>query len=346
MSKSIGFETLGVDAEDFTDRADEFIAKMDSLETTVRSVEYSLGAKGVCVALTDGRENGKGPKIMVPRSYMAFVQDPFEQQRDKVLAAELNALVIGVDTPGVSISRSTTDIKYKWDAAARGDVDDYAAAQLLAMRQATKIDYENEPIRVLTYSMPNWFVPSLVRSPLAPKIERVDMVEMVNDQPWSLLGNNGLLKSIAAEDTALNHYLGQNFQYPELLQPYDRFPVRYTEKIPGKKLPTRPANNLPLGLGMRKAFAPDLVDAIAADARDEHGSGISEVPIHVWRTEASGVARKSANEETVERLRKVHPEVRLTVLQSVAEDMPMRHAFWHSVPNVAILASAMAEAAR
>lgn len=345
MRRNVRFETLNIDPKEFAERADGFIDRMESLETTVRPVERTLGAKGISVALTDGRENGKGPTIMVPRAFMAFVEDPFEQQRDKALATALNARVIGVDTPGVGISRSTTDIKYKWNAATRGDVDDYVDAQLLAVRQAAKIDYENEPIRVLTYSMPNWFVPSMVTSPLAPKIERVDMVEMVNDQRWKLRGKDGLLKSIAAEDEALNHYLGQNFQYPELLQPYDRFSVRYTEKIPGKKLPARPANNLALGLGMRKAFAPDLIDAIQADSRDEHGSGISEAPIYVWRAESSGVARESANEATVDRLRRVHPSVRLTVLRGAIDDGPLRHAFWHSVPSVAIFASAMDEAA-
>lgn len=344
MSKNFGYNTLEIDQREFGFDAEEFIAKMAETPTTLTLVDRALGARGVGVTVTDGREKDGDPKIIAPRAYQGFSEDPFEQQRDKALAVGMKALVIGVDTPGVGLgrirSRSTFGQKL---GAWRGDASSIADSQLFAVRKATGLDYE-EPARLLTYSMPNWFLSGYINSSFAPNIERFDAVELVNDQSWNLIGEDGLPKAMAAEDKFTDYYLEQNSHYPGLLQPYDRDPANFRNKARGKRLPFR-LQSLMLGKGMTKPFAYDLVDAIkSSEARGEVPS-VRDAQVHIWRGEDSGAARHSANRQTVEQLRRVHPNVELTIIKD-ASGAPMHHPFWHSVPSVAILASAMAEAAR
>ncbi|MBI3494896.1 hypothetical protein HY004_02865 [Candidatus Saccharibacteria bacterium] len=346
MSKNIDFESLQIDHRDFAEGADEFIERMQSTDTELMRAPNELGSCGVYVALTDARQADGDPTVIVPRAFQAFMEDPFEQQRDKAIAVAMNARVIGVDTPGVGLSRirSRSGFDQKLEAI-KGRIDTSAAAQLLAIRSRTGLSYENEPVRYWGYSMGAWSVAAMVGSPQVFQVEGVDLPEAVNDQPWGVVGKNGLPSKIGAEDESIDHYLEQNFQYPELLQPYDRFSEHFREKIPGKRLPVR-MQSLLLGMGMRKPFAPGLVQAIEADKRAGGRSGLAMAPINLYKAEGSGVSRLEANEATAEQLRKVHPNVGFFVMRSSGFDIPLSHNFYHSVPNVAILASAIARARR
>lgn len=341
MSKNSGIKTLEINHRDFAENAEEFIGRMESTPTKLTSVDRALGARGVCVAVTDARESDNDPTVIAQRAFQAFVEDPFEQQRDKVIAVKMNARVIGVDTPGVGLSRikSRSRLAHKVGAL-KGDMDTIVDSQLFAVRQAAGINYE-DPTRFLTYSMPNQTLPAIIRSPLAINIERIDAVEMVNDDRWSL---RALLKAIGAEDKFMDYYLGQNADYPDLIQPYDRDPEDFKKKVRGHKLPSRLESAL-LGIGMAEPFGYDLRDAIDQSKAKGNVPSVKDAQLHVWRAQDSGVARHLENRATVERLRRVHPNVEMTVLRD-ATGAPMHHPFWHSVPNVAILASAMAEAAR
>ncbi len=341
MSKNTGSKTLEIDHRDFAENAEEFIYRMESTPTTLTLVHRALGAKGLGVTVTDGREGNDGPTLIVPRAFQAFVEDPFEQQRDKAIAVAMKAKVIGVDTPGVGLSRikSRSRLAHK-RGALRGDMDAIVDSQLFAVRKAAGINYE-DPTRFLTYSMPNQTLPAIIRSPFAINIERIDAVEVVNDDRWGLRALSG---AIGAEEKFTNYYLEQNATYPGLVQPYDRDSKDFKKKAHGRKLPFRLESAL-LGIGMTEPFGYELKDAIEASEARGNIPSIKEAQFHVWRTWDSGVARRLENRATVERLRRVHPNVEMTALRD-ATGAPMHHPFWHSVPSVAILASAMAEAAR
>ncbi|MEK7620800.1 MAG: hypothetical protein AAB395_00410, partial [Patescibacteria group bacterium] len=251
MSKNIGYNTLEIDQREFDFGAEEFIDRMAATPTRLTLVERSLGSRGVGVTLTDGRAEDGDPTIIAPRAYQAFSEDPFEQQRDKVLATAMRARVIGVDTPGVGLGRIRSRSTFRQKRGAwKGDASSIADSQLLAVRKATGLDYD-DPSRLLTYSMPNWFLSGYINSSFAPNIERFDAVELVNDQSWNLVGEDGLPKAIAAEDEFMNYYLEQNAQHQGLLQPYDRDPADFRKKVRGQKLPFR-LESLLLGKGMTR----------------------------------------------------------------------------------------------
>lgn len=347
MSNSIGFETLEIDHRQFADQADDVIEKMNSLHTEVTVVEKALGATGICVGVTDGRENGKGPTTIVQRAFQAFVEDPFEQQRDRVLAAKLKSRIVSVDNAGVSLrDGAKTSIGHKVEPIV-GRMHKHAESQLEAIKSV--LDLDDELLNFICYSLSTWSVAEMMEmlAKLGIKVGKLDMVEAVNDQTWQpgfLAGSGRLMSKIGAEDKYTNRYLEHNAQYDGLVQPYDRDPADYKKVIKSHTLPVRPESLL-LGFGMYRGFAPRLLEAMKKDAND-HATGISEADINFYRTDGSGVARQKANEKTVESLSSINKNTRLTVLKSPEGQDPHHHPIWHSVPSVAILADAMAEAAR
>jgi hypothetical protein len=327
---------------DQRDRFEDLPDRIHNVPSGSVAVEEAVGAKGIQLFIADGRPNGQGPTVVVPRAFQAFECDGFENQRDQVLAHELQARVVGVDTPGVSLfTESKPSIVHRVEAV-RGRMKFHAASQLTAVREVLKYD-DDEPMNFIGYSMGAWSVAEMVNLPFAPRIGRVDMVEAVNDQAWRLSRGELLLPKINAEDEATNRYLMDNFVFG-FRQPYDRQPSNFVKEKPkDDKLPVK-LQSLLLGIGMRRPFAPTLIDAVQRDAADK-STGLSEAPIHFWRTGGSGVARQEANEETVSQLRQFTPEARLTVLDSVVSSNPHRHPIWHSMPAVALIASAMHQAA-
>lgn len=333
-------EQLVLDPTHFSDYATTTLDSMRRVVTTKKVVDQKGGAKGLQLNISDGRQgNEVAPTVIIPRGYQAFEGDGFEDQRDRVLAAILGARVIGIDTPGVSLyTDSAASIQQRYEAV-RGRMRRQAASQLAAAMEV--IDYKGETLDFVGHSLGTWSVAEMVSLPGSTlpvpfKIGRIDLIEAVNDQSWSLIGKDGLLRRIGAEDEATDRYLADNVPY-NFKQPFDRDYPDYTAKNSENKLPLR-LQSLLLGYGMRKPFAPILSAALQAD-RGEKVSGLSDAPLHFWRGNGSRVARPDANQATIEELARYTREVRLTTLANPANTELHRHPFWHSMPAVAIWAT-------
>jgi len=332
-------DTLILDYTEFAEKGREFRHEMDNVRKQSHRSNEHLGARGIQSFIADGRVKGEGPTVIVPRAFHAHELDGFEDQRDTVLAVALGARVVGIDTPGVGLwTDPKTTLAHKV-AAIRGSMQWHTASQMAVIREIIQYD-DQEPLSFIGFSMGAWAVAEMVCLPDAPKIGRIDLVEAVNDQPWRLLGKNGLKAKMGSEDQVTNHYLSQNV--PLFNQPYDRNPNDYTRVA--KHVPLA-RESLMLGYGMRKPFAPVLTYGVEKD-NVYKTSGLGEAPIHFWRADGSGVARDEANKKTVEAISRFNKEARLTVLQHVLPAFCHRHPMWHSMPTVAVLAAAMREAAQ
>jgi pimeloyl-ACP methyl ester carboxylesterase len=289
-----------------------------------------VDAEGLRVHIADARpSDNKGDTIVVPRAFIGYSDDPFEQQRDIAIANALEARVIGIDTPGAGLDKRTvgkTNLRQKWDAL-QGRLEGHGDLQVRALLDVLKGD--TDQLNFIGYSLGAFAVTAMLRSQKFTEsglqVGGIGFVEAVNDQDWPLLGSHGLQQTIAREDAANERYLRETQALGYEATAYDRDSNDLSLKHPeGRKLPIR-LDSLLLGAGMRKGFADDF----AAHLR-ETAAG---TPIALYRANASGVARPEANEATATALR-----ARLVEILPPNEDEPHRHPMWHSMGAAAMLA--------
>lgn len=346
------YKNAVLDHREFRERATGFFDTYDQIveRSVVRVVPDALGARGIQLCIADGRRSLDDPTFIVPKAYMAFENDGFEDQRDAVLATELKARVIGVDTPGVSLSpsgheKAKVPLGFKMDAL-QGDVSRYAAAQLNAIKHVLGEDeYNRTPMHLLGYSMAAWLIANMVNLENAPKVAGMHIVEGVNDQKYRL---SKLVRNISREDAYTDRYLAHNQENGyEFRQPPDRQEDDFREKQKPQDQQHRPVivSGL-LGVGMRKPFIPTLIEAIEKDKLSQDPNGISKSTIDIYRADGSVAARRGANVQTTEQLARAGVDVTMTELTDPRHNEQHHHPIWHSMPSVAIFASQFLKPAR
>lgn len=275
------------------------------------------------VHLVDGRESADDRTYLIPRSFHAFSADSFEQQRDKALAAALQARIISIDIPGIGLNESAKAIRLPAREIAAGNLKHASNLSVSTVVKALELP-AHEEIHLLGYSLGAWAATSIATSDAfrehTLRVASLNLVDAVNDQNWKLIS---LQHTILKENTQSARYKQESHA-----NGFDT-----TQTTPA--LPSR--TSILLGKGMTRGFSSDLAHAITEDMVD-NATNLSNAPITLYRASESLVGRASAHKTTSEELRKAgHSSVRLVEFAAASE--PHRHLFWHSIGAAALLAS-------
>lgn len=297
--------------------------------------------------MADGRDTqSDGETIIWPASF-ASRADTLECARATMLAARMNARVVYVETPGVSI-----DIKDPMQtntgrpsarqliSVANGNFDPLAKAQLNAVDSILDLQ-DGEELRFIGYSMGAWAVATmaklLARRHFTEKqivIPRIDLIEAVNDQKYTL---SDLVHNIGQEAQYTERYINdenhENGLSKTLLAAWEtdrdeRKAINTLNRRQGLMLKALP-------IGLRKGFADSLIQAVDESPRTTR---LTEGSINLWRANESIIARREANLHTAAQLGRVAAQV-IEVYPTLRDKIKgHHHALVHSLGAVANLA--------
>jgi pimeloyl-ACP methyl ester carboxylesterase len=273
--------------------------------TTARVADWTEvdGQRVATVGRADARR-----QVLLFMGFLACVE-PFELQRFAVLAAEWDAQVTVVDTPGCGYGGARLT-KTERRACRRGDFTPIAR-RMVHSAQLQHHRLRRGPVTVVGYSMGASLAAAAAADPGLLRVSNMILVEPVAMRRWNLLG---LLNSVRDEDRVIDEYLDRNVAFPDAVPPSDR----RNEPPPS----TFRLDLAHLGFALsRGQLAPDLLRANA----------IQQFSVQV----VHGVRSRLSRSAVVERLIKVCRRAGMEM-----EDVPVggRHALWHSLPDVAALA--------
>jgi pimeloyl-ACP methyl ester carboxylesterase len=295
---------------------------------------YLAEGQGVQMHVVDARNAASDPTFLIPRSFHAYSGQGFEQWRDRVIANELKARVISVDTPGVGLNESAPSVLLRSEEIRQGDLEHSSAITIGAITEALALP-EGQGLHILGYSMGAWAAASIAASEAVRKhrirIASLHLVEPVNDQEWSL---TALQKNILREGLYAKRY----FKESEMAG-FDSNPASLTSgtALSAPRLPSR--TSLLYGKGMQYGFGDHLAAGIKEDAHD-HATGLGEAPIVIYRANESRVSRLNTLQLTREQLGSYgQSETRLIELS--AKDRGHHHLFWQSLGAVGLLTAGM-----
>jgi hypothetical protein len=318
----------------------------DSVTTSVHA--FTTNEKQtVRLIMADGRdEQQNGETIIWPASF-ASRADTLEYARATMLAARMNARVIYVETPGVSIdienplhTKAGHPSPRQLFSVASGNFDTLAKAQLDAVDSVLDLQ-DGQELRFIGYSMGAWSVATmaklLARRHFSDKqivIPRIDLIEAVNDQKYRL---SDLIHNIGQEAQYTERYLNdenhENGLSKTLLAAWetetdDRGAIASLNRRQGLILKALP-------IGLRKGFADSLVQAVDESS---HTTRLTEGSINLWRANESVIARREANIYTATQLGRVATQV--TEVYPTMRDRLKghHHAIVHSLGTIANLA--------
>lgn len=319
----IQHDTLTIDYRDYK--------KPDSLPTG-RLVE----ANDVQMHIVEG---GSAGTVIVPRAFDAFSGSGFEQQRDRVLAHELGARVVGIDIPGIGLNHTAKMTERQLNEAKKGSLASGGETTIDALVQALDLTSDQE-LRFIGYSMGGWMLATILASPAFRKyklrVGDIHLVEPVNDQDWQLPAIGKALFTLEFKH-AKRYYReteekGFSVQPPSIAP---ENPLTVMKDCPAMSQRDR----LTLAKGMRVGFAPMLTRAVLADKHDD-ATGLSEAPLTIYRANGSTATRPDALHATVEMMRNSgQRETRVVELVSSPDAEPHRHLLWHSMGAVGMLAA-------
>jgi hypothetical protein len=315
--------------------------------TTTPHVYTTPENQTVRLIVADGRSDDiQGETIIWPASF-ASRADTLERARTTMLAARMDARVVYVETPGVSID-STNPLATQTGklstrhlfTVARGNFDPLARIQLDAIDNALDLQ-DGQEVRFMGYSMGAWAVASmaklLTQHHFPDKqivIPRIDLIEAVNDQKYSLLD---LRRNINQEAQYTERYLteenSENGLSRTLLADWegDHDDRKVTPSLNNRQW--RMLRTLPFGL--RSGFANTLTKAVEDSATTTR---LTEGSINIWRSNESIIARSEANQYTAKHLGRVatqFTEIFPTMRDSLKDH---HHAIVHSLGTIANLA--------
>lgn len=318
----------------------------DSVTTSVHA--FTTNEKQtVRLIMADGRDKQQdGETIIWPASF-ASRADTLEYARATMLAARMNARVIYVETPGVSIdtanpmhTKAGHPSPRQLFSVANGNFDPLAKAQLDAVDSVLDLQ-DGQEVRFIGYSMGAWSVATmaklLARHHFKDKqivIPRIDLIEAVNDQKYSL---SDLVHNIGQEAQYTERYLNEenheNGLSKTLLAAWetetdDRRAIASLNRRQGLILKALP-------IGLRKGFADSLMQAVDESS---HTTRLTEGSINLWRANESVIARREANIYTAAHLGRVATQV-TEVYPTIRDKVKgHHHAIVHSLGTIANLA--------
>lgn len=298
--------------------------------------------------MADGRNDDQSDETVIWPASFASRADTLEYARATMLAARMNARVVYVETPGVSIdianphqTKAGHPSARKLFSVANGNFDTLATDQLDAIDSVLDLQ-DGEAVRFVGYSMGAWAVATMAKL-LARRhfsdrqiiIPRIDLIEAVNDQRYGL---SDLVHNIGQEAQYTERYINEenleNGFSKTLLAAWDteeaddRRAIGTLNRRQGLILKALP-------LGLRKGFADSLVQAV-----NESGdtTRLTEGEINLWRANESIVARREANNYTAAQLNRV--STRVTEIYPTMRDKVKghHHALVHSLGAMANLA--------
>lgn len=301
----------------------------------------------VRLIVADGRNDQHGGETIIwPASY-ASRADTLEYGRATMLAARMDARVVYVETPGVGIdlanptqTKAGPPSSRQLLSVATGNFDPLARAQLDAVDSVLDLQ-DGDEVRLIGYSMGAWSVATmaklLARRHFRDKqvvIPRIDLIEAVNDQKYTL---SGLINNINQEAQYTARYINDENQENGLSKTLlaawesesdDRRAIKALNRRQGLMLKVLP-------IGLRKGFADSLIQAV-----DESGNTtrLTEGSINLWRANESIVARRNANIYTAAQLG--HVATQVTEVYPTLHDQKKghHHALVHSLGALANLA--------
>lgn len=295
---------------------------------------YLTEGQGVQMHVVDARGAATDPTFLMPRSFHAYSGQGFEQLRDRVIADELKARVISVDTPGVGLNKSALSVPLNLKEIRQGNLEHSSAVTIGAIAEALALP-EDQELHILGYSMGAWAAASIAASEAVRKhrirVASLHLVEPVNDQDWTLAA---LQKNILREGLYAKRYFKENEK--------TRFEVNPTPLVSDTStaaplLPSR--TSILYGKGMQHGFADHLAAGIKEDTHD-HATGLSEAPITIYRATKSHVSRLDALQLTREQLGNYgQPEIRL--IEVSARTRGHHHLFWQSLGVAGLLATTL-----
>lgn len=301
----------------------------------------------VRLIVADGR-NGQldGETIIWPASF-ASRADTLEYARATMLAARMNAQVVYVETPGVSIDLANPALTKagrpsprQLFSVANGNFDPLARTQLDAIDSVLDLQDGTE-LRLVGYSMGAWAVATMAKL-LARRhfndrqivIPRIDLIEAVNDQRYSL---SDLVRNIGQEAQYTERYISdenhENGLSKTLLAAWeaetdDRQATSTLNRRQGLILKALP-------IGLRKGFADSLVQAVNESSDTTR---LTEGSINLWRANESIIARHEANIYTATQLKHVTAQVTEIYPTMLDKMKGHHHALVHSLGAIANLA--------
>ena len=319
-------------------------ANLSTDHVTTRTHAYTTPEKQTLrLIVADGRTDQDGETIIWPASF-ASRADTLERARTEVLAARMDARVVYVETPGVSMditnpfaTKTGKPSLRQLLTVASGDFDPLAKIQLDAIDNTIDLQ-DGQELRLMGYSMGAWAAATMAKV-LAQRhfpdkqivIPRIDLIEAVNDQRYSL---PDLVHNINQEAQYTNRYLteenNENGLFNTLLAAWE------SDHDDRQAIPTlnlRQSLMLKaLPIGLRKGFTDTLAQAVEDSSATTR---LTEGSINLWRANESIVARSDANLRTIQQLGRVTTqitEIRPTVLDTLKDH---RHAIIHSLGTVA-----------
>lgn len=315
--------------------------------TTTRHAFTTTENQIVHLIVADGREDDRNGETIVWPASFASRADTLEYARATILAARMKARVTYVETPGVGIDiDNPLQTKVGQPSAlqlfniAKGNFDPLAKAQLDAVDSVLNLRNGQE-VRLIGYSMGAWAVATmaklLARRHFSDKqilIPRIDLIEAVNDQKYTL---PDLVRNINQEAQYTERYITdenhENGLSETLLAAWDsttddRQAIPVLNRRQGLTLRALP-------IGLRKGFADSLAQAVDESSRTTY---LSEGSINIWRANESIIARQGANIHTANQLR--HVTTRVTDIYPTIRDKIKghHHAIVHSLGSIANLA--------
>jgi hypothetical protein len=323
-------------------------ADLSTSSVTTSLHAYTTNEKQtVRMIIAEGRDDQQdGETIIWPASF-ASRADTLEYARTTTLAARMNARVVYVETPGVSIdltnpyeTKAGLPSPRQLLSVASGNFDMLARAQLDAVDSVLDLQ-DGEEVRFIGYSMGAWAVATmaklLTRRHFADKqivIPRIDLIEAVNDQPYRL---SDLVRNIGQEAQYTERYINdenhENGLSKTLLAAWgtdadDRRAISTLNRRQGLILKALP-------IGLRRGFANNLIQAVDESAATTR---LTEGSITLWRANESIIARHDANIHTATQLGRVAAQI--IEIHPTVHDWAKghHHALVHSIGTIANLA--------
>lgn len=281
--------------------------------------------------------------IIWPAAFQARA-DMINIQRIRILAQLLEAKVLFVETPGVTVDirapHNTTGAHVTQEqarAALRGDLRPHAAAQLQALHKAVPFQ-DGEQLHIIGYSMGATTAAFLAQqlgeqpfgSDISPQIARLDFIDPANDQDWNPYK---LLRAIKKEGEADKAYIEESKALGLEPNPYGLASENEARRMRQQLEREQLLGIYSVAAGLRKGFSPTLQQAIN-ESRNNGTTRLHEADVTFYRANASLVGREAAHQQTAEELQKYADFVLRQVELTKPNNEPLHHPFPRSVPRL------------
>lgn len=286
-----------------------------NVTVTTHSVASAGGPLRVAVV-----DAGPVPRrtFIAAMGYAASIE-PFELQRFRLMATELDARLVVVETPGCGLPGSSLTPRERWVLLSRSSFAPVATRMLDAVLAVVPdlLDdglLEDRALGVIGYSLGSstgTAIATEVRRRTGLPVDRLVLVEPVAGRRWAV---RGLLAATREEDALVDAALNSNHVVEGAIEPWDR-------RGDGYPAPSR--NELDLAL---------LANALRTGRLPRHVAATGAKRVAVIRGDESRLALASGCEAIVQAARGAGAAVESFVMDGT-------HGLWHSLPSVRELCS-------